>query len=106
MTSLSPDRWRRIDELFHQALDRNAAERSAFIRSAAGDDRDLATQVRTLLDAHEQGGTALEAPAHGGAAGLLELDTEADLEDQIGARIGAYRLTRALAAGGMGVSRW
>src|SRR5262245_58707602 len=102
MTAMDEHRWQRIDELFQKALDREARERSAFIRSIAGDDHDLIREVRSLLVAHELPKPFLDEPAHGGASRLLRLDTQSDLDDPVGSRIGPWRITRALAAGGMG----
>lgn len=99
---MNPQRWRQIDELFHDALGRSADERSGFLNGAAGDDTELARQVRSLLDAHQRSAEFLESPAHGGASQVLELDTRASMDDPMGTRIGPWRITGALASGGMG----
>lgn len=99
---MNPQRWRQIDELFHDALDQAADERSAFLHRTAGDDAELTLQVRSLLDAHQRSAAFLESPAHGGASQVLELDTRASMDDPVGARIGPWRITGALASGGMG----
>ena len=45
------------------ALDRPAAERDAFLRSACGGDAQLEAEVRSLLAAHDRADGFLAAPA-------------------------------------------
>ncbi len=46
---MSVDRHRRLEELFHAALDLPAAERAAFLAEACGDDADLRAEVTELI---------------------------------------------------------
>ncbi len=84
--------WPRVKEIFQSALDRAPEERTAFVREACGEDRDLRAEVESLLLAHRQAGTFAEA-------GLGMTDVGLDL---IGREIGAYRILSLLGAGGMG----
>ena len=52
----SPERWARIQELFHEALERVAEERAAFLDGATGTDRELRDEVVSLLRSHEAEG--------------------------------------------------
>ena len=45
----SSERWRRIEEVCQAALDREPAERPAFIAAACGGDSGLRREVETLL---------------------------------------------------------
>jgi hypothetical protein len=45
------ERWNQVDRVLQSALDRPAAERDAFLRSACGDDHQLEQEVRSLLAA-------------------------------------------------------
>jgi serine/threonine-protein kinase len=82
--------WPRVKEIFQSALDRAADERTAFVRQACGDDRDLRAEVESLLLAHQQAGTFAEV-----GFGSAEWDL-------IGREIGTYRILSLLGAGGMG----
>jgi len=42
---MSPERWAQVDELLAQALACPAAERTAFVNKACGDDAGLRAQV-------------------------------------------------------------
>ena len=81
------DRWPRFRQIFQSALDQAPDERSAFVRDACGDDRDLRAEVESLLIAYE-------------AAGRLAISgSEADdslSADLIGREIGAHRVVSLL----------
>ncbi len=48
------DRWRRIEELFHAALELDLDARSAFLQQACGADADLRREVESLLQSAEK----------------------------------------------------
>src|SRR5215470_10505753 len=50
----SPDRLAKIENLFHAALEREPAERAAFLAEACADDQSLLDAVNDLLAAHDQ----------------------------------------------------
>ncbi len=79
------ERLHQIEEIFHQALQREPAEREAFVRQACRDDSDLRRQVVSLLENHDDGDS---------------LDPAATLEP--GQSLGPYRIDCFIAAGGMG----
>jgi tetratricopeptide (TPR) repeat protein len=58
-----PERWRRIDEVFEQALAVPPSEREAFLDSTCAGDADLRSEVESLLRADAQAGTFLDTPA-------------------------------------------
>src|SRR5207253_7133710 len=51
---MTPERWRRIDDLFHAALRLDPAEREAWLRGACGDDDGLRSEVGRLLAQDER----------------------------------------------------
>ena len=60
---MSPERWQKIEHLFHAALERRSAERAAFLDEACAGDIELRRRVEALLGAHEKPGDFLEKPA-------------------------------------------
>ena len=97
---MNPTRWRQINDLFHAALERDAASRAAFLEQAAAGDPDLVREVSTLLESHERGGRMLDEPAWGVAADLILDDDRGSLA---GKRIGTYKVLEEIGRGGMGV---
>jgi len=96
---VTAERWQRINEIFHAALDVDPAQRDAFTRTQAGPDADLLREVQSLLDSHRRSNGYLDVPAWAVGADLI-LDDDASLA---GKTIGKYRVVREIARGGMGV---
>ena len=95
---MTPERWKQVNDLFHAALEQDAASREAFVRREAGDDSELVREVLSLLISHRRSGY-LDLPAWAVAADLL-VDSE---PLQPGQTVGKYRIVRSIASGGMGV---
>ncbi len=89
---MDAERWRQIEALFHDALERPAAERPAFV-DAATDDEDVRREVIALLAA-EAGADEL---IDGALASALELATEESAPESIG----PYRVLERLGEGGL-----
>src|SRR5262249_60550063 len=69
---MTPERFRRVDQLVSLALERPANERAAFIREACAGEEDLRIEVESLLASYEnKDGFLAVAPARL-AAQLLE----------------------------------
>ena len=60
---MDPERWNHVDRLLQSVLDRPAAERDVFLRSACAGDGPLEHEIRSLLAAHDRAGSFLGAPA-------------------------------------------
>ena len=70
---MTPERFRRVDELVSQALDRPAQERAEFIRFACAGEDDLLVEVESLLASHEKrDGFLGEAPGRLAAQWVAE----------------------------------
>jgi serine/threonine protein kinase len=99
-SSMTPDRWARIDQLLDEAMERPVAERSAFLTVACGEDMELRREVQSLLAAHQQAEEKfLKLPALDLAAQHLAGDKERSL---LGQSLGAYSVLTVLGIGGMG----
>ena len=96
---MEPERWRRINELFHAALSRDARDRGAFLRSACGGDDSLRDEVLELLGAHNEP-SVIDQPAVEADPGLLPSEENDAL---VGQRLGPYEVTGLLGRGGMGI---
>jgi serine/threonine protein kinase/Tol biopolymer transport system component/tetratricopeptide (TPR) repeat protein len=97
---VTPERWKKVEELFDEALEHSPAERLAFVSAACAGDEALRHQVETLIKSYEAAGSFIEEPVLGN---VLSSGTEAEGSTSwIGRRIGSYRLAREIGRGGMG----
>ena len=94
---MTPERWRRTEELYYAARDRAPNERSGFLRAACGDDDALRLEVESLLSEPDPDDGFLSKPAL-----LMPANLADDLLPMIGRDLGGYRLESLLGAGGMG----
>lgn len=85
--------------MFHEALDRPATEREAYVRAACGDDRALADEALELL-AFEAAVTPHETVRP--LALAAEAIEDVERRSLIGSAIGRYRIEAEIASGGMG----
>ena len=93
------ERWQQVKELFHEALGREAQERSGFLGEACAGDESLRQEVLSLIASHETRGSFLDVPAYEVAAGLM---ADEDTEPLKGQLVGHYRVLEMLGRGGMG----
>jgi tetratricopeptide (TPR) repeat protein len=94
-------RWRRIEELFHSALEREGSGRPAFVEQACDGDQSLRREVESLLAEAGDTENFLETPALDLAARNLATSREPGTPSHP-ATIGRYRIIRLLGEGGMG----
>lgn len=96
---MKPERWQQVDQLFQAALDREPAERAAFISEACGGDDSLRRHVEELLAADGKARSLIEAPAYAIGAPLIAGDAAQSL---VGKSIGHFQIISLLGKGGMG----
>src|SRR5579864_7966945 len=94
---MNPERWRKVEALFHAALERAPEVRPAYLDGACSADADLRRQVELLLSQAEQAGSFLEIPAVEDLT--VTATTAGSLLDR---QVGPYRIVSPLGAGGMG----
>ena len=95
---MDPDRWSRLEQLYHEAIGLDEADRAEFLARACGDDRVLRTDLESLLSEGGASEPFLEEPALAAGARLVA-DEVPPLSDR---EFGPYRLNGLLGAGGMG----
>src|SRR5258708_34392547 len=60
---MQAERWRRIDEIFHSALQVEKSRRAAFLDETCSGDESLRLELERLLARHEGAGSFPESPA-------------------------------------------
>src|SRR5688572_9479288 len=96
-STMSSDRWRHLERLYHAALERPSEERVAFLRDACDDDA-LRREVLSLLEQPSMPGF-LHAPALEVAAAMV---ADVPAMPWVGRRFGVYQIQGLLGKGGMG----
>ncbi len=101
MRTVSPERWKQIEDLLDEALDLPESDRLAHVAERAGEDHALRAAVEGLLIACGQPTRLPDSPAE--LAGSLLADLASGEREGAGlSRVGPYRIVRELGQGGMG----
>lgn len=113
MTSMTPDRYLQIKQVFDAAIQQPPSQREQFVKSQCGTDTELRKEVMSLLEAHETPHSVIDDPGQAlgsirqmsqmmgffhAPANVLEAAGQ-----MVGKTIGRYTIQSVLAAGGMGV---
>ena len=90
---MTPERWRQVKAIFDAAVECTPASRAELIRQRCGDDRELRSEVESLLASDRETGFLLDSP----------LNLVAPVRSQApGTRLGPYEILALIGAGGMG----
>lgn len=96
---MNPERWQRLKEIFEEALEKDASSRAAFLEKACGSDVSLKSEVKALLERHDND-SFLEKPASRVFPELFDGEIESLPE---GRQLGPYTITGKIGRGGMGI---
>jgi len=95
---MKPERWQQLKQIFQSALERDPAERSAFLNQACGGDAELRSEVESLISSHDEAGHSVEVMAAEAATRMLS-DQARSIE---GKQIERYQVLSRIGRGGMG----
>jgi tetratricopeptide (TPR) repeat protein len=96
---MTPERWKKLDALFHEALELHGEARAAHLEKVCGDDAQLRAEAERLIAAHEREGSFIDSPIFAEGAGPTDDDRS---ESWVGRSIGPYKVVSLLGRGGMG----
>ena len=97
---MTPERWHRIEEIYHSALEVEESRRKAFLEETCAGDEVLRHEVENLLGSEPSAERFIEEPALEVAAKMIAHEKP---ESLIGQPLGSYQILSLLGAGGMGV---
>jgi Tol biopolymer transport system component/predicted Ser/Thr protein kinase len=100
---MDPDRWRQISRLYHEALERPAGERRAFVDVACSGDEALRGELDSLLANEANAENFFAAPAAQEVVDrFIQNSQTLDRGLEPGVKLGSYQIVRPLGHGGMG----
>src|SRR5215210_3753829 len=100
---MEPEHWKRIEQLYHAALERDAGQRTSFLAEACSDDAALRREVEALLEANDEASGFMLAPALELEAKKMAAETSsAPLGVEVGQELSHYKILSRIGAGGMG----
>src|SRR5215469_415243 len=103
---MEPDRWHRLEQLYHSALGLQAHQRAVFLKDECQDDEELRKEVESLLSYESSAAGFIESPALSVAAKLM---AEGKAKEQVAepaapaAVSPRFRIIERLGGGGMGI---
>ncbi len=97
---MTPERWQRIEELFHAAQALPPEDQPTFLADTCPDDAAMQREIAVLLQDSASDGGFLDA---GGVASAAQPGSVSDAPSlMVGRSLGGYSLLELLGAGGMG----
>ena len=105
MSSVKPERWHRVEELYNAALELAVDERMQFLKDACRDDPTLCQELESLLSYEERDEQFINRPAFEVVAELMADENARVLEPdkRSGKTISHFRVLERLGQGGMGI---
>jgi len=103
---MKPERWSKIESIFHKALEADECRRSSVIEESCAGDAELRREVEALLAHHSDSASFMEQPAFAGqvtTGSVRPVTAEAvPRPDLKGVAVGHYRIVEEIGSGGMG----
>ncbi|MGP0071233.1 MAG: protein kinase domain-containing protein [Bryobacteraceae bacterium] len=99
---MTGERWQRVEEVFHRAVDLAPSLRSGFLDTACAGDVDLRREVESLLANDDSKDNLIEA-AVSQAVGELPEESPVPRDHLVGQRVGPYLVSELIGEGGMGL---
>ena len=96
---MDPERWRKIEDLFHGTLEQPEPERAGWLQHACGDDPSLLAEVESLIESEK---SAAVPSIHDQVATAVKATAKSLEQDRVPKAIGPYRLLQQIGRGGMG----
>ncbi|MDX2044080.1 MAG: protein kinase [Acidobacteriota bacterium] len=99
---MTPDQWKKIDELLDAALDLPSERHAAYLDEVCEGDEELRRELSSLLAAHEKAGSFIETTP---AEGISTVFSERGLDQTqtlVGRTLGHYEIVALIGSGGMG----
>jgi serine/threonine-protein kinase len=96
---MTPEQWKKLDALFHEALELEKEARAAHLAKVCGVDGQLREEAERLLAAHEREGDFIDSPIFAETTAPTADDLN---QSPVGRRIGPYQVISLLGRGGMG----
>lgn len=105
---MEPERWHRVEQLYHAALELEPGRRTAFLVSQCGADSGLRREVESLLGYDDKAKDFIESPPLDVAVELLAKNAQDNVkqtEDLYppGTTISHYQVIGKIGGGGMGI---
>ena len=99
---MTDSRWTRLERIYHAALEVPSCDRAAFVRSEAGGDAELVSEIEALLAYDEQPAAFMQYSAMELAARAIAAQQDRNEAEGYSGRIGSYEVVGPLGTGGMG----
>jgi serine/threonine protein kinase len=103
---MKPERWNKIESIFHKALEADESRRGAVIEESCAGDPELRREVESLLAHHSDSASFIEKPAFSGEVTASSVGpvtaVAAPRPDLKGVAFGHYRILEEIGVGGMG----
>src|ERR1017187_5558761 len=97
---MDPARWKRVEEIYQTASEREPGERAAFLGVVCAEDEELRREVESLL-AQPSAAGLLDRPAWVPEVGRRDMPSDA-ARPAVGQRVAHYEIQEKLGEGGMG----
>src|SRR5271156_4187841 len=104
---MKPERWSKIESIFHKALEADESQRSSVIEESCAGDQALRREVESLLAHHSDSASFIEKPAFASQVNPSSVRPvtapAAPRPDLRAVAVGHYRILEEIGFGGMGV---